>query len=186
MKELKRYWLSFILVAVAVLLWFWNPILGQDIFSRTIKNFREMLGILPPIFILLGLLEAWVPREIIIRYLGETSGIRGIFISIFLGAAAAGPLYAAFPVAIVMLRKGARYSNVVIFLCSWSTLKIPLILFEISALGWQLALTRAAVNIPGIIILGLLVDRLIPLAEKASIRERHLQEEMIPGPMVQR
>ncbi|MBS4021927.1 MAG: permease [Dethiobacter sp.] len=178
MKELKRYRLSLILLAVALLIWMWQPPLGQDISVRTANIFREMLGVLPPIFILLGLLEAWVPREMIIKNLGETSGARGIALSIFLGAAAAGPLYVAFPVAVTMLKKGARFGNIVIFLFSWSTLKLPLLLFETSALGWQFATARAAVNIPGIILMGLLVERLIPAEEKEALRQRHIQEEI--------
>jgi uncharacterized membrane protein YraQ (UPF0718 family) len=139
-----------------------------------------MLGVLPPIFILLGLLEVWVPREIIIKNLGDTSGARGIALSMFMGAAAAGPLYVAFPVAVTMLKKGTRFANMIIFLFSWSTLKIPLILFETSALGIGFAAARAAVNIPGIVLMGLLIDRLIPSGEKEAVRRRHLLEEADP------
>ncbi len=178
MKGLRRYWLTGALLLVAVLLWLWQPPLGHEISVRTSGIFFEMLSVLPPIFILLGLLEAWVPREVIIKNLGETSGARGIVLSIFLGAAAAGPLYVAFPLAAVMLRKGARFSNIVIFLFSWSTLKLPLLLFEVSALGWQIAATRAAVNIPAIILMGILVDRLMPLEEKEALRNKHMQEAL--------
>jgi uncharacterized membrane protein YraQ (UPF0718 family) len=178
MKALKRYRLTLALLALTILLWLWQPQLGREVGVRTTSIFKEMLGILPPIFILLGLLEAWVPKEMIIKNLGETSGARGISLSIFLGAAAAGPLYVAFPIAVTMLKKGARFSNIVIFLFSFSTLKLPLLLFEISALGWQMAAARAAVNLPAIILLGMLVDRLIPASEKEALRERHIQEEL--------
>ncbi|MDW7650942.1 MAG: permease [Bacillota bacterium] len=181
MEIIKRYWLSLVLIAVTLALWAWHPPLGRDITVRTGNNFREMLGVLPPIFILLGLLEVWVPRETIIRHLGDTSGAGGIMLSILLGAAAAGPLYVAFPVAVTMLKKGARFANIIIFLFSWSTLKIPMLLFEATALGWNLTLTRAAVNIPSIILMGLFVDRLIPAQEKQVLRERHLAEDM-PAP----
>ncbi len=177
MSIARRYRLTLILIAAIILLWWWRPSVGQDAVFRTGRNFREMLGVLPPIFILLGLLETWVPRETIIRNLGDTSGARGIALSIFMGAAAAGPLYVAFPVAVTMLKKGARFANIIIFLFSWSTLKIPLILFETSALGIGFAAARAAVNLPGIILMGLLVDRLIPDNEKEALRERHLRED---------
>ena len=77
-----------------------------------------MLGILPSILILLGLMDAWVPKKIIERLLGKDSGISGIGVAILAGTAAAGPLYVAFPVAASLLKKGARISNVAIFLCS--------------------------------------------------------------------
>ncbi len=177
MNSIKRYRLTFLFLFVAFGLGFWNPEFGRSMATMTGKNFRDMLGVLPPIFILLGLLEVWVPREMIIRHLGEKSGTRGIALSILLGAAAAGPLYVAFPVAVVMLKKGARFANIVIFLFSWSTLKIPLLLFEATALGWRFTIARAAVNLPAIILMGFLVDRLIPNEEKEELRQRQLAAE---------
>ncbi len=41
------------------------------------------------------------------RFLGPDAGMRGPILSILLGAAAAGPLYGAFPVAEVMHKKKA-------------------------------------------------------------------------------
>lgn len=177
MNTIKRYRLTMLFILIAIGLGFWRPELGLPLATMTVKNFRDMLGVLPPIFILLGLLEVWVPREMIIRHLGEQSGARGIALSILLGAAAAGPLYVAFPVAVAMLKKGARFANIIIFLFSWSTLKIPLLLFEATALGWRFTIARAVVNLPAIILMGLFVDRLIPSKEKEELRQRQLTAE---------
>lgn len=174
MKRLPRYWLTTVMVIFILVMLAWRPELGMKISQRSARNFLEMLGVLPPIFILLGLLEVWVPREVIMKNLGETSGLRGIALSILLGAAAAGPLYVAFPVAVAMLKKGARFANIAIFLFSWSTLKIPLLLFEASALGWRITIIRGAVNLPAIIVMGLFVDRLISPAEKETLRQRQM------------
>jgi uncharacterized membrane protein YraQ (UPF0718 family) len=177
MKTIKRYRATLILLAVWAVLWVVRADWGWEITVKTGSNFYEMLSVLPPIFILLGLLEIWVPREVIIKNLGDDSGFRGIFLSILLGAAAAGPLYIAFPVAVTMLKKGARFGNIVTFLFAWSTLKIPLLLFEATALGWRITLVRAAINLPAIIIMGYLVDRLIPQKEKDELREKQLQAD---------
>jgi len=130
-----------------------------------------MLLVIPPIFILLGFLDVWVPRETMVRFMGEGSGIIGAALAVFLGSAAAGPLYAAFPVAAVFIRKGASFRNVVIFIGAWSTTKIPMFLFELSSLGPRFALTRLAVNIPGIILIGWTLERLIGAGEKERIRQ---------------
>ncbi|TDA69972.1 MAG: permease [Clostridia bacterium] len=150
------------------------PQAGVTVFRKTASNFLQMLSVLPPIFILLGLLEVWVPREAIIRFVGEGSGLVGIVLSLFLGAAAAGPLYGAFPVAATMLRKGAKFSNVMVLLYSWSTLKLPMFLFETSALGAQFSVTRMLINIPGVIVMAWLTSRLIPYAEQEAIYQKHL------------
>jgi hypothetical protein len=83
-----------------------------------------MLSVLPPIFILLGLLDVWVDRATMMKFTGKGSGLKGVLIAFLLGSAAAGPLYAAFPVAGVMLKKGSSLFNVFIFIGAWSTTKI--------------------------------------------------------------
>lgn len=172
MRRLRPYWLLICVLGIDAAVFAANASVGAQIVGNTLNGFREMLGVLPPIFLLLGLLDVWVPRETIIRFLGERSGALGVALSIFLGAAAAGPLYGAFPVAQVMMKKGASFTNVLIFLGSWSTLKIPMFLFEISSLGYKFALTRWIVNVIGIILMALAIDRLVTPAEKAQVFER--------------
>jgi uncharacterized membrane protein YraQ (UPF0718 family) len=100
-----------------------------------------------------------------VKYMGEGSGLKGILLSFFIGSAAAGPLYGAFPVAAVFMRKGVKFSNILIFIGAWSTTKIPMFLFELSALGAAFAITRLLVNIPGIIIIAYLLNSLVSREE---------------------
>lgn len=124
-----------------------------------------MLFVIPPIFLLLGLLDVWVPRETLMRFMGPGSGLKGIALSFALGSAAAGPLYGAFPVAAVLMRKGASFSNILIFIGAWSTTKIPMLLFETQALGVRFALSRLLIDIPGIALIALALKAVIPRAE---------------------
>lgn len=166
-----RFFLLILLFDLAVL--YFNREAGKTIFAYTYANFKEMLGIIPPIFILLGLLDTWVPKETVMRYMGEKAGWLGPALSILLGAAAAGPLYGAFPVAEVMAKKGVKYYNIIVFLCSWATLKIPMFLFEMSALGIKFALTRWLVNLPGILLIAAMVDRSLTPAEKEAFYRKY-------------
>jgi uncharacterized membrane protein YraQ (UPF0718 family) len=150
-----------------------NPELGMKILASTRFNLMTMLAILPPIFLLIGLLDVWVPREQFMRFMGEKSGVIGISLSILLGAAAAGPLYAAFPLAAIMIQKGVKFSNVLIFLGAWSTMKIPMVLFEITSLGSQFAMIRWAISVVGIIIMALLISKIIPKKEQVEIYAKH-------------
>lgn len=128
-----------------------------------------LLLVIPPVFVLLGLLDVWVPRETMIKYMGEGSGLKGIILSFLLGSAAAGPLYGAFPVAAVFMKKGVKFSNVLIFIGAWSTTKIPMFLFEIAALGAKFAFTRLLIDIPGIILIAYAMTRLMPKKEIEEI-----------------
>jgi Predicted permease. len=97
------------------LLTLFNRKLGLTALSITGNSIKEMLLVIPPIFILLGLLDVWVPRETMIKYMGEDSGLKGVLLAIFIGSAAAGPLYGAFPVAAVFMKKGVKFMNILIF-----------------------------------------------------------------------
>jgi len=93
--------------------------------------------------------------------MGDGSGIIGVLLAFFLGSAAAGPLYAAFPVAGVLLKKGSKLSNVFIMLGAWSTTKIPLILFEASALGLKFMIIRMIMDLVGITVIAYLTERML-------------------------
>jgi uncharacterized membrane protein YraQ (UPF0718 family) len=131
-----------------------------------------MIVFLPSIFILLGLLDVWVERETMIKIMGKNSGLLGILIAYFLGSAAAGPLYAAFPVAGVLLKKGCNFFNVLIFMGAWSTTKIPLLLFESSSLGLDFMLLRLILDIPGIALIAFFTHLLLKETEKNVIYQR--------------
>jgi uncharacterized membrane protein YraQ (UPF0718 family) len=113
----------------------------------------EMLSILLPVLVICGLFDAWVPKPTIERLMGEASGVRGAAISLLLGTAAMGPLYAAFPIGTSLLKKGASLFNVTVFLCVWASIKIPMILFETRFLGAEFALLRLVLTIPAIMII---------------------------------
>lgn len=125
-------------------------------------SLREMLLVIPPIFVLLGLLDVWVPRARLMQHMGVGSGVRGTLLAFAMGSFAAGPLYAAFPVAAVLMQKGASYYNIMVFVGAWSTAKLPMFLFESAALGLPFALTRLGANIPAILLIALLLDRTAP------------------------
>lgn len=172
MKKLLKRYRAFIVVLLAVLaLTVFNYELGSKALSITANSIGEMLLVIPPVFILLGLLDIWVPRETMVKYMGEGSGLKGILLSIFIGSAAAGPLYGAFPVAAVFMKKGVKFSNILIFIGAWSTTKIPMFLFEMASLGTKFAVTRLLVDIPGIIIIAFILSKMIPKHEVERLYE---------------
>ncbi len=164
-KTLKRYRAFLIALMVVAVIFLLNRSLGLEILGITVFSFKEMIMVIPPVFILLGLLDVWVPKEAMIKIMGEGSGIIGVFLAILMGSVAAGPLYGAFPVAAVLMKKGVKFSNIMIFIGAWSTTKIPMFMFELSSLGAKFAFTRLAVDIPGIIIIAYIISKLIPREE---------------------
>lgn len=136
--------------------------LSYNTFLNSSHFFLEVIKFFPPILILMGLLDAWTPKEKIQTHLGDKSGLRGVCFAILLGTAAAGPLFAAFPIAKSLSEKGVRIANTVIFLGSWATVKIPMFILESSYLGIRFALLRLIITLPFIVLIGFLIERLIP------------------------
>lgn len=169
---LNRYRFFIALVVIDGFLLYLFPDLGRKSWSISWSSFLEMISFIPPIFILLGLLDVWVDRQTMIKLMGENSGFLGIAIAFVLGSVAAGPLYAAFPIAGVLLKKGSKFSNILIFIGAWSTTKIPMLLFEASAMGWKFMLTRFIINLPGIALIAWATERILTDQEKAAIYDR--------------
>ncbi|GAB4221629.1 MAG: permease [Spirochaetales bacterium] len=171
-QSLLKYRFFGVMLLLWALTYVGKPALAIRAVELTVSQVYQMLLIIPPIFILLGLLDVWVPRQTMARFLGEGSGIRGIVLSFVAGAVAAGPLYGAFPVAAVFLKKQASFRNVFIFLGAWSTIKVPMFLFEWQSLGWKFAITRLCLNIAGILAIACVLDTLLKPEDRGWIRQQ--------------
>ncbi|MBT3320154.1 MAG: permease [Clostridia bacterium] len=168
-KFLKRYAFPIVMALALGALLIFNYERGVVASEKTFYTIKEMLFVIPPIFVLLGLLDVWVPRETMVRFLGEGSGIKGVLIAILIGSAAAGPLYAAFPVAAVFMKKGAKFSNIVLFIGAWSTTKIPMVAFELASLGPKFAFVRLGLSLVGICIIALIMHLVMKRNEVEQI-----------------
>lgn len=142
---------------------------GLAALSSAFFQFVSMLKIVPPIFLLIGLLDIWVPRETMIRFMGEKSGVVGIAIAFLIGTMSAGPLVAAFPVAQVMLKKGARYSNVLFFLTVWASAKLPILFFQVTTLGLSYTLVTNVTLLFVYLVGTLLIEKMLSHEERKQI-----------------
>ncbi|WPC43781.1 permease [Clostridium sp. JS66] len=168
-KMLKRYRVFGIVLIINLILLIVKPSLGMNSLKGTRDNLKELLAIMPPIFLIMGLLDTWVEKETMIKFMGEGSGLKGIVIAFLLGSFAAGPVYVAFPFAAILMKKGSKFFNILIFIGAWSATKIPISLFEASVMGWKFMLTRYAIDIPVIILIAYITDKIISPIEKETI-----------------
>lgn len=130
-------------------------------FKNSSYYIKEMLIIMPVVFLLTSLIEAWVPRGMIMKALGEQSGMKGAFISLGLGSISAGPIYAAFPVCKALLKKGASVFNIIIILSSWAVIKIPMLANEAKFLSPKFMMTRWILTTIGIIGMGYIISKIV-------------------------
>lgn len=168
-RGLLRNWLYFggVVVAAGMLLTAF-PSRTDAVVSTGRSYLVEMAMILPAVMVLMGLFKVWVPDELVMRYLGRRSGAVGVGLAVAFGSLPTGPLYVAFPVAARLLEKGARVSNVVVFLTAWASLKLPQELLEFQFLGWRFMLLRLSLTAAVAVAMGLVIE--VVVGESASIQ----------------
>jgi uncharacterized membrane protein YraQ (UPF0718 family) len=132
--------------------------------------FREMIMILPAVMIIMGLFSVFLSRELVVKYMGQASGMRGIAIAMFFGALPTGPLYVAFPLAAALRRKGASVSSIVVFLSAWACIKIPQELIELQFLGIRFMAARLVLTIVFVAIMGILIEKIIAWTDSRGAR----------------
>ncbi len=121
----------------------------------------EMLKILPFAFILIGLFEAWIKKETVIKHLGEQSGIKGYFWVLLLAGFSVGGLFVAFPLAETLHKKGASLKVIFAYLGFAGTFRIPMTIFEISFLGLPFTTVRLLVTIPLFLLIGIVLGTIL-------------------------
>ena len=121
---------------------------------------RDMILILPPAFIIIGLFEIWVDRETIENNFGQSSGIKKHIYAILLAATTVGGTFVAFPVANSLYHKGADYSSIFTYITSASLVMIPMSIMEASILGLQFTLIRIGISLPLVVISSIILASL--------------------------
>jgi uncharacterized membrane protein YraQ (UPF0718 family) len=170
--SVKKFRFVIFFAFIITSLYFTDMAEGIKAFNISLSNTKEMLGLIPPVFVLMGLLDTWVPKETFIRYMGEASGVKGVLTALLLGSAAAGPLYIAFPIAMLLIKKKAKLAYVFFFLGVWSTTKIPLLLYEISYMGARFTAIQIAVCIPLFLLLSLMIEKNLSLEDRETLSRK--------------
>jgi uncharacterized membrane protein YraQ (UPF0718 family) len=113
-----------------------------------LKSAMEMtIQILPIVilaFIVAGMIQILIPQELLSKWIGKESGMRGILIGTLAGGLAPGNPYVNLPIAAGLLRSGASMGAMVAFLTGWSLWSFARLPIEVSIMGWKFTLIRIA------------------------------------------
>lgn len=169
MKSNKLLSVSLISIAILYIL---SPDKGETAVLSAIDNFASVGMVLPPIFILIGLMDVWVPKEIMVKYMGRRSGILGGVLAVILGSVGAGPLVVAFPIAALLIRKGARLAYVFLFLGAWTSVKLPIFMFEWVNFGRQFTLVHVMTSMTVYLIGGFVIEKALTVKNREEIMNR--------------
>jgi uncharacterized membrane protein YraQ (UPF0718 family) len=171
----------FIVVAAAYILMFViKPEMGVTSIKNSTYYIKEMFMIMPIIFVLTALLDTWIAKEKITKFLGLESKVKGIILSFVLGSISAGPIYAAFPMCVMLHKKGASIRNLIIILSSWAVIKIPMLLNEVKFLGIKFMAIRWVLTVIAIIVFSWITAKIVKDGDIT------LKEEKVRGLLINR
>lgn len=161
LKKIKENLFLILIVLCYAVMFFTKPQMGILAVKNSGYYLKEMLLIMPVIFILTALLDTWVPKETIMKFLGQESKFTGTVLSFALGAVSAGPIYAAFPICVMLHKKGATIKNIIIILSSWAVIKIPMLLNEMKFLGPKFMVVRWVLTVIAILIFSWIAFKIV-------------------------
>lgn len=102
----------------------------------------EILPLLVCAFIVAGMVQVLLPRELIAKWVGAESGFRGILVGTVAGGLSPGGPYVSLPIVAGLLRAGAGVGTMVAFLTGWSLWAVARLPMEVGILGWKFTLIR--------------------------------------------
>lgn len=108
------------------------------------KMTYQVLPLLIFAFIIAGMIQVLLPQNLLDRWVGAESGLRGILIGTVAGGLTPGGPYVALPVIAGFLKSGAGVGTMVAYLTSWSLWAVARLPMEFGILGWRFTLARLA------------------------------------------
>ena len=149
------------LLAVALIFIGYNKGGGEHILG--LKSAGNMVIQIIPLlifaFIVAGMVQVLIPHELISKWIGGESGLRGLLIGTVAGGLAPGGPYISLPIAVGLLRAGAGIGTMVAFLTGWSLWAITRLPLDVGILGWKFTLIRLACTFFFPPIAGLIANR---------------------------
>jgi uncharacterized membrane protein YraQ (UPF0718 family) len=128
------------------------------------KGWRTLFNILHPflnILILISIVLFFIPDSLIVNYLGTNSGWLGFGIAAIIGSITLIPGFISYPLAATLLKQGATYAVVAVFMTTLMMVGAVTLPLEIKYFGKKAAIFRNLFNFIAAIIIGILIGWLM-------------------------
>ena len=127
-----------------------------------------MLQVLPMlifVFIIAGVIQYILPVDVVAKWVGTESGIRGILVGTVAGGLTPGGPMVSMPIAAGLLGAGAGIGTMVAFMTGWSLWAFSRIPLEVGLMGWKFTAIRLTCTFFFPVIAGLLADALFSMVK---------------------
>jgi uncharacterized membrane protein YraQ (UPF0718 family) len=146
----------------------WRDGLGaaESILVDDIVLFLQILPKVAAGCLIGALVRVLVPRDLIVRWVGEGSGLKGLVIASAVGAIFPGGPFTIFPLAAAFMLSGADRGSAVAFVTGWLLLGVNrAVIWELPFFGTDVVMIRFLVSLPMPVLAGYMariIDRLLP------------------------
>jgi uncharacterized protein len=143
---------SLVMIGTALVLlvavYFKSPESAKQGVTATAALIIEITPRMLAAFVIAGLIQVIVPRELIVQWMGHGSGARGILIGMLFGTVTPGGPMTHFPIIASFLKIGVGIGPLVAYLTAWSLFGLNrVIMWEIPFMGAQIVAVRVAVSL---------------------------------------
>ena len=147
-------------IAVALLIFAYQRGGGEHILGlKSAGNLLlEVMPLLVFAFIVAGIIPLLIPTEMISKWVGTESGLRGIVIGSAMGGLTPGGPFVSLPIAAGLLHSGAGIGTMVAFMTGWSVLAVSRLPMEVGLMGWKFTAIRLACTFFFPVIAGLIAN----------------------------
>jgi len=139
-----------ILVGITLILLIYLLIKDSSLAAEGIKSagttLWKNLVLLLVGFLLAGLIQVIIPKDLIANWLGNQAGLRAVLIGCVAGGLIPGSPYAAFPIAAGFYNAGAGLGAMVGYITAWSLWSVTRLPVEIAIIDPKLAMIRYGIT----------------------------------------
>lgn len=125
--------------------------------KRGLQMFLKLLPTLINILILVSVFLFLVPNEILVEWMGESSGIEGYLVAGVVGSVSLIPGFIAFPLSSVLIQNGVSYPVLAMFINTLLLVGIFTLPIEKQYFGWRTSLIRNGLSFIGAVVCALIM-----------------------------
>lgn len=160
MKIENKAWIFF---GIIVVLYILVGVINQQLFVKSLlfslKIIERVIPVLIMVLVLMIIVNYFVTPRMLVKWLGEESGIKGWIVAIIAGIISSGPIYMWYPLLSQLQKKGAKQGLIAVFLYN-RAVKIPLMPLLIYYFGLVYTIVLTIVMIAMSIVQGLIVEKM--------------------------
>jgi uncharacterized membrane protein YraQ (UPF0718 family) len=148
-------WILALALALTAYAYWKSPQLALQGGSTALRLFVEVLPALIAGFLLGGIVQVLVPKELIATWAGEGSGFKGLTLATAAGALTPGGPFVHFPLVASLWKAGAGTGPITAYLISWTLIGInKTLVWEAPVMGWRYTIAKTIACLAAPILIG--------------------------------